>query len=404
MRNGRRTLTQHGRPGGLAAVGADVAAARPGTSIMFGRRGSAMVREVVEDDPSVAGRLAWVGARLTIRPALAIGSYLANAQWPWGLVDFAARAVTPAPGSVRATIRLPHCTARLVRAAGVLPADGTRRIVLYIHGGAFLTCGANTHDRLVTRLSTYADTPVLVMNYRMMPKHSIGEAIDDCYDGYRWLRGRGYGPDQIVLAGDSAGCYLSLVLAELLLNEGEELAAIVCMSPLMQIAKAPKQAHPNIRSDAMFCAKAFDAFVDLIVQAAQRHIVDGRPEEIYEPLDHVEPGLPRTLIHVSGSEVLLHDARLAAGRLAAAGVPVQLRVWPGQMHVFQIAAPMVPEADRSLRQIGNYIREATDRSDCDLPVSALPRVGVTRRRSGVVADSGSNRLPPPAIRHRTGDS
>ena len=101
-------------------------------------------------------------------------------------------------------------------------------------------------------LSKYADTPVLVMNYRMMPKHSIGEAIDDCYDGYRWLRGRGYGPDQIVLAGDSVGGYLSLALAERLLNEGEELAAIVCMSPLMQIAKVPKQAHPNIRSDAMF--------------------------------------------------------------------------------------------------------------------------------------------------------
>jgi hypothetical protein len=31
------------------------------------------------------------------------------------------------------------------------------------------------------------------------------------------------------------------------------------------------------------------------------------------------------------------------------------------MHVSQIAAPMVPEVDRSLRQIGNYIREATDR-------------------------------------------
>jgi acetyl esterase/lipase len=330
-------------------------------SIMFERRCSGMVREVMEDDPSVAGRLACLGARLTIRPALAIGSCLPKAQWPWGLVDFAARAVTPAPGSVCATIRLPHCTARLVRAANVLPADGTRGVVLYMHGGAFLTCGANTHHLLVTRLSKYADTPVLVMNYRLMPKHSIGEAIDDCYDGYQWLRRRGYRPDQIVLAGDSAGGYLSLVLAERLLNEGEELAAIVCMSPLMQIAKAPKQAHPNIRSDAMFCAKAFDAFVDLVVQTAQRHIVDGRPEEIYEPLDHAEPGLPRTLIHVSGSEVLLHDARVTAQRLAALGVPIQLRVWPGQMHVFQIAAPMVPEADRSLRQIGNYIREATDR-------------------------------------------
>jgi acetyl esterase/lipase len=335
--------------------------ARRRMSVMFDRRGSGMVREIVEDDASIAGRLAWLAARLAIRPALTIGSYLLDLPWPWGLVDFAARAVTPAPGSVRATIRLPHCTARLVRAAGVLAADGTRRVVMYMHGGAFLTCGANTHDRLVTTLSKYADTPVLVMNYRMIPKHSIGEAIDDCYDGYWWLRGQGYGPEQIVLAGDSAGGYLSLALAERLLDEGEEPAAIVCMSPLMQITKAPKQAHPNIRTDAMFPAKAFDAFVDLIASAAQRHIVDGHPEEIYEPLDHIEAGLPRTLIHVSGSEVLLHDARLAARRLAAAGVPVQLRVWPGQMHVFQIATPMVPEATRSLRQIGDYIREATDR-------------------------------------------
>lgn len=43
-----------------------------------------------------------------------------------------------------------------------------------------------------------------------------------------------------------------------------------------------------------------------------------------------------------------------------AGVPIEVRVWPGQMHVFQLAAPMVPEATRSLRQIDEYIREATD--------------------------------------------
>jgi acetyl esterase/lipase len=271
-----------------------------------------------------------------------------------------------------------------------------------MHGGAFLTCGANTHDRLVTTLSECADTPVLVMNYRMLPKHSVGEAIDDCYDGYRWLRGRGYGPDQIVLAGDSVGGYLSLALAQRLLKEGEQVAAIVCMSPLMQIAKAPKQAHVNMRSDAMFSAKAFDAFVDLIAEAGKRCMADGRPEEIYEPLDHIEPGLPPTLIHVSGSEVLLHDARLAAQRLAAAGVPVQLRVWPGQMHVFQIAAPMVPEANRSLRQIGNFIREATDQYRCVGICAARVRAPGSRR--AVIADSASNRLPPSTIHRRTGDS
>jgi pimeloyl-ACP methyl ester carboxylesterase len=141
-------------------------------------------------------------------------------------------------------------------------------------------------------------------------------ALDDCHDAYRWLRRRGYEPDQIVLAGDSAGGYLAFALAQRLQEIGEEPAALVAISPLMQLAKEPKQAHPNMKTDAMFPAKAFDALVALAASAASKHIIDGKPEELYEPLDHVEPGLPRTLIHVSGSELLLHDARLAAGKPA----------------------------------------------------------------------------------------
>jgi acetyl esterase/lipase len=275
------------------------------------------------------------------------------------VVDFIARVVRPAPGTVRATISLPNCTAQLVRANGVLPADGKRSVIVYMHGGAFLTCGAHTHGRLVTALSKYADSPVLVVNYRMIPKHSVGAALDDCYDAYQWLRLKGYQPDQIVLSGDSAGGYLALALAERLLLEGEEPAAMVTMSPLFEIDNETRANHPNMRSDVMFPPKGFNALVELIEEAAERHMVDGKPEEIYEPLDHIEPGLPRTLIHVSGSEVLVSDARKAARVLAAAGVPVEVRVWPGQMHVFQLAAPAVSEATRSLRQIGDYIREAT---------------------------------------------
>ena len=241
----------------------------------------------------------------------------------------------------------------------MLPADGNHSVILYMHGGAFLTCGAHSHGRLVTALSKYADSPVLVVNYRMIPKHSVGLALDDCYDAYKWLRLKGYDPDQIVLAGDSAGGYLALALAEKLQLEGEEPAAMVAMSPLFEIDNETRANHPNIRTDAMFPPKAFRVLVELIEEAAERHIVDGEPEQIYEPLDHIEPGLPRTLIHVSGSEVLVSDARKAAHMLAAAGVPVEVRVWPGQMHVFQLATPAVSEATRSLRQIGDYIREAT---------------------------------------------
>src|ERR1700741_5236373 len=99
------------------------------------------VVDVIQDSPSMAGRIAWLSARLMIRPTLCVGSYLPSAPWPWGAVEFAARAITPPPGTVRAGIALAHCTAQLIRAAGVLPADGTRPVVLYLHGGAFLTCG-----------------------------------------------------------------------------------------------------------------------------------------------------------------------------------------------------------------------------------------------------------------------
>ncbi|MCA4724754.1 alpha/beta hydrolase [Mycolicibacterium fortuitum] len=291
---------------------------------------------------------------MTIKPTLAIGSHVPHLPWPFGLVNFAARLIRPVPGTIKATIALPNCTAQLVRADGVLPADGKRSVILYLHGGAFLACGANTHSGIVTALSGYADSPVLVVDYRMVPKHSVGTAIDDCYDAYRWLRLTGYQPDQIVLAGDSAGGYLSLALAERLVDEGEMPAALVTMSPLFEIDNDSRANHPNIHTDAMFPAKAFDALVELIEQAAAR-----KGEDVYEPLDHIEPGLPRTLIHASGSEALLSDARKAAHMLAAAGVPVELRIWPGQMHVFQLASPMVAEAKRSLRQIGEYIREAT---------------------------------------------
>ena len=315
--------------------------------------------EVIEDGPGVAARLVALGARVTMLPALAVLSHVPHWPWPFVVVDFLGRALLPSPGTVRATVGLPNASAQLVRAPGVMPADGRRRVVLYMHGGAFMTCGVNSHSRLAGALSKYADSPVLVVDYRLIPKHTIGMALDDCYDGYRWLRLRGYEPEQIVLAGDSAGGYLAMALAQRLQAEKETPAAMVALSPLLQLEKDPKLSHPNIYSDAMFPPKAFDALVALVARAAAKNIVNGVPEDVYEPLDNIEPGLPRTLIHVSGSEVLLHDARLAARRLAAAGVPVEVRVWPGQIHDFQMAAPLIPEATRSLRQIGEYIREAT---------------------------------------------
>lgn len=312
--------------------------------------------EVVETGPSTVARCMTWASRMTIRPLLAVGSHLPHLPWPFGVVESACAALMPAPGAVRATVALPNADAQLIRDKQVPPSDGAGRVILYLHGGAFVACGVNSHSGMVTAISRFADAPVLFVNYRLVPRHSIEMALDDCYDGYCWLREQGYQPEQIAFAGDSAGGYLALALTQRLQREGEVPAALVAMSPLLQLDKHHKQAHPNSKTDAMFPTKAWDALVALITRANAKH---GEPDELYEPLDHIAPGLPPMQIHVSESEVLLHDARLAADKLAAAGVFVELRIWPGQTHMFQVAAPIVPEATRSLRQVGEFLREAT---------------------------------------------
>ncbi|MBL3747103.1 alpha/beta hydrolase [Mycobacteroides abscessus subsp. massiliense] len=295
--------------------------------------------EVIEDAASLAGRLLGFGVRMTVRTVLQIGSHAPTFPYPFGLIEELGRVLVPPRGTVKATVTLPNTNARLIRARGVGPADGTGRVVLYLHGGAFIVGGPNTHSAMVSTISQHADAPCLVVNYRMPPKASLDQAIDDCLDGYRWLRAQGYAAEQIVLAGDSAGGFLSVAVAERLLAEdGEAPAALALISPLIELDPAPKVAHENAKTDVMLPPNCFEALEKILTKAGGR--------------------MPQTLVHCSGSEVLLYDARLLGKRLAEQGVPVEIKIWPGQMHVFQVATKVVPEAKRSLAQIGQYIRDA----------------------------------------------
>jgi acetyl esterase/lipase len=304
--------------------------------------GNVGITETIEPDPSLAARFLSGAVRLTVHNALAISSAALRLPLPYSAVERAACALPAPRGLTRAKVELPHAHAQLLRAAGVRSRTG--RVVLYCHGGAFLCCGISTHLRLIAKLSQFADAPVLAVNYRMLPKYTIEMAIEDCHDAYRWLREHDYQPEQIAIAGDSAGGYLALALAERLGGGGEEPAALALLSPLLQLASERPAANGPMLPHNSF--------------AALSALIAAHDGVLYEPLQHIKPGLPPTLIHVSGAEELAYDARLAAEELSAAGVPVELGIWPGQIHVFQLAAPLLPEATRSLRQIGDFIRAA----------------------------------------------
>ncbi|WP_297795243.1 alpha/beta hydrolase [Mycobacterium sp.] len=301
---------------------------------------------------SVAVSLA---SRLIVKNAVRAWAVTPNLHWPFEYVDGLAGLV-PRFGSAAETesVRLEQCAAEWVRAPGV---SGDRAI-LYLHGGAFLTCGLNTHRSLVTRLSKAADAAVLTVAYRKLPAHQITDAIDDGISGLRWLQDRGYDGDRVVVAGDSAGGYLAFMTTLLAIREDVmEPAGVATISPFTDADPVRKLKHRNARKCSMFTRRAFSMFAEYLGNA---QVLEGRGDAtVASPVDADLSSLPPVTIHASSDELLVADAELMAKRLEASGIRCDLHLWDGQIHDFPLAADILPEGRRAIQYLGDFVKDVT---------------------------------------------
>ncbi|WP_373454953.1 alpha/beta hydrolase [Rhodococcus sp. 06-462-5] len=322
---------------------------------------------VKETDPAATARRHYVrgaslqsqmlskGLQLTVRPFLAIWAQTPSLPWPMGLVDYAGLLVPQISGTTRSRVMLAECDAEWIRAEGT----GSDRVVLYLHGGAFVCCGLRTHRRMTSRVSKHVDGAVLSVNYRMMPRNPISHAVEDGVDAYRFLLDSGYRPEQIILGGDSAGGYLAFMVTLALRTVGLPApGGIFTMSPLTDMDPTRKLDHENASKCSVFPSNAVPALTALADRVDARIVVDGEVGPRVSPVDGDLTGLPPVLIQVGSTEMVYADAELMAQRLAVAGVDCELQVYEDQVHVFQ-AADFVPEARRALRAIGEFARNVS---------------------------------------------
>ncbi|WP_225328760.1 MULTISPECIES: alpha/beta hydrolase [unclassified Mycobacterium] len=301
---------------------------------------------------SVAVSLA---SRLIVKNAVRAWAMTPNLHWPLEYVDdFAGMFPRLGSGASTEQVRLEHCAAEWVRAPGV---SGDRAI-LYLHGGAFLTCGLNTHRSMVTRLSKEADAAVLAVAYRKLPAHQITDAIDDGISGLRWLQDRGYDGDRVVVAGDSAGGYLAFMTTlSAIRDDVMEPAGVATISPFTDADPARKLKHRNARKCSMFTRRAFSRFAQYL---GDQQVVEGRGEStVASPVDADLSSLPPVTIHASSDELLLADAELMAKRLEASGIRCDLHLWDGQIHDFPLAADILPEGRRAIKYLGDFVKDVT---------------------------------------------
>ena len=236
----------------------------------------------------------------------------------------------------------------------VAPEAAEDRVVLYLHGGGYVMGSINTHRAMIARISRAAKAKALALDYRLAPEHPFPAAVEDATAAYRWLLAQGYKPNKIAIAGDSAGGGLTLATLLALRDAKTPLPA----------AAVPISAWSDMEGTgaSVQTRAAIDPMVGIagLLDMGKKYVGSGDPKNpLASPLHGDYRGLPPILLQVGDAEILLDDSTRVAEKAKAAGVKVDLEVWPEMVHVWHVYAKLLPEAQQAIDRMGQYIQEHT---------------------------------------------
>ena len=226
-----------------------------------------------------------------------------------------------------------------------------RSVILYLHGGGFYSGSSDSHRMLAATLAKDAQADVLLIDYRRMPEAVYPAQIDDAVASYEWLLKQGYSGSNIALAGESAGGNLVLELA-LRLRDGHLPlpSSMVAMSPIMDLTASGASTRTNAARDPVLQR-------DGLLGVTRVYMHGGDPRSAAaSPLFADLHGLPPLLLQVGAGEILLDDSLRMAQVAAGDEVAVELQVWPGMVHQWQLFPTLVPAARRALEDGGEFIQ------------------------------------------------
>ena len=233
------------------------------------------------------------------------------------------------------------------------PGINNDHVVLYLHGGGYVTGSFNTHKDLVYKLSKESKCRVITIEYGLAPEHPYPKGLNDAATIYKWLISEEkIKPNKLIIAGDSAGGGLTLVTLLKLRDLGAPLpAAGVCLSPWTDLTFTGESYHDKSISDPGIT-------LDGLMFDARLYIGDNESTNPYiSPVYADLTGLPPLLIHVGTVEKLFNDSTRIADNAKKAGVDVTLKIWQDMIHVFQAYSVLISEGHESIVEIGNFIQK-----------------------------------------------
>lgn len=250
-------------------------------------------------------------------------------------------------------LRIESVAGPSVNGEWVLPRRSQNGVLLYVHGGGFVSCSAATHRPITAALARWTERQVFSLNYRLAPEHRFPAALDDVVAAYRWLLAQGIPSTAIVMAGDSAGGNLVLGGLVRMRDSGLPLpASAACFSPWTDLTATGESIHGNDGRCAMFRPENMTDFATCYLGGASPS--DPAASPAFARLGQ----LPPLLLQVGSTELLLDDARRVHESIQRAGGTSEFVVFDDVFHCWQMLDGVVPEARSALRQAAMFLNRA----------------------------------------------
>jgi epsilon-lactone hydrolase len=231
--------------------------------------------------------------------------------------------------------------------------DGTdaEKLILYVHGGGYVSGSCSDHRGFVSKFAKFTGITNLIFEYRLAPEHPFPAALDDSVKIYEWALANAYLPENIIIAGESAGGGLTLaILLALKKRKIAFPAAAVAISPWTDLTCSSASYHTK--------NKLSPAPLNSWTVFSKYYVGQNQPTNpLISPLFGDLKGLPPIFINSAMNDELYEDGEKFYENARLAGVDITFMAGTEMLHCYPLLAPMFPEATEAMNEIAAFIKK-----------------------------------------------
>lgn len=235
--------------------------------------------------------------------------------------------------------------------------------LLYLHGGGYAFYGAVSRH-FIAMMAQMLQVRIFAPDYRLTPEHPHPAQLDDGLAAYRHLLEAGVDPSRLVVAGDSAGGHLALMLLSRLRGAGcPQPALVIGISPWTDIGLRGASQFGNDRYDMVqgYQTLRYGEWLRAGTGCSEAEL-----SPIHQRYDRVAP----VYLQAGGKEILVDMIRDFAQSLRAQGAPVRLDVWEHMTHEFHAYGDTLPQSLQAIDAMRAAIAWATAPQRHPFPATA----------------------------------